>query len=54
MLLALHGKRLLKRADLLVQEERERLLRELHTELDVERKKFEARKPAISEEVSKR
>ncbi|CBN78783.1 hypothetical protein Esi_0006_0189 [Ectocarpus siliculosus] len=51
MLLALHGKRLLKRADLLVQEERGRLLRELHAELDVERKKFEARKPAISEEI---
>ncbi|CAM9790589.1 unnamed protein product [Ectocarpus sp. 6 AP-2014] len=43
--------RLLKRADLLVQEERGRLLRELHAELDVERKKFEARKPAISEEA---
>ncbi|CAN0189516.1 unnamed protein product [Ectocarpus fasciculatus] len=43
--------RLLKRADVLVQEERERLLRELHAELDVERRKFEARKPAISEEA---
>ncbi|CAM9680363.1 unnamed protein product, partial [Ectocarpus sp. 4 AP-2014] len=43
--------RLLTRADLLVQEERERLLRELNAELDVERKKLEARKPAISEEA---
>ncbi|CAN0290945.1 unnamed protein product, partial [Ectocarpus sp. 8 AP-2014] len=43
--------RLQKRADILVQEERERLLRELNAELDVERKKFEARKPAISEET---
>ncbi|CAN0014959.1 unnamed protein product, partial [Ectocarpus sp. 13 AM-2016] len=43
--------RLQKKADILVQEEQERLLRELHAELDVERKKFEARKPAISEEA---
>lgn len=46
------GKRLRRRAAALVQEEREKLVRELHVELDSERKLFEARKPALSEEVS--
>lgn len=36
---------------MLVQQERESLLRELHAELGLERKRFEARKPALSEEV---
>lgn len=45
-------KRLRQRAAKLVQEERESLLRELHAELDSERKFFEERKPAILEEAS--
>ena len=35
----------------MVQQERDKLLRELHAELDLERKNFEARKPFIMEEV---
>ena len=44
-------KRLRTKAEALVREERETLLVGLHAELDSERARFEARKPAISEEV---
>lgn len=37
----------------MVQQERDKLLRELHAELDLERKKFGVRKPAMLEEVRK-
>eukprot|EP00903_Cladosiphon_okamuranus_P017497 g16117.t1 len=43
--------RLRRRAAILLQQERHNLLRELHAELDLERKRFEARKPALSEEA---
>eukprot|EP00752_Nemacystus_decipiens_P012531 g11099.t1 len=44
-------KELRRRAAILVQQERENLLHELYAELDLERRRFEARKPAISEEA---
>ena len=44
-------KRLRSKAAALVRKERETLLIGLHAELDSERARFEARKPAISEEV---
>lgn len=34
-----------------MEEEREKLLRELHADLDSERRRFEERKPALIEEV---
>lgn len=35
----------------MLHQERDKLLRELHAELDLERKHFEARKPAMLKEV---
>lgn len=52
LVLLLLEKRLRRRAAVLVQQERESLLHELHAELELERKRFEARKPGLSEEVS--
>lgn len=47
----LDSKRVRSKAAYLVEEERNRLLQELHAELDLERKNVNSRKAAISEEV---